>query len=61
MLRNENTDLYEMVDNLKQKLHQKTVEANRFKKKAQQLEKATPEKEPERRLSALDELLHNER
>ena len=33
MLRSENTDLVEMVDNLKQKLHQKTVEANRSKKK----------------------------
>lgn len=52
-----------MIDGLKEKLRQKTVEANRLKKKVQQLEKAGPEEERDthKPLSALDELLARER
>ena len=39
MLRKDNTDLTEMVDSLKQKLHAKTVEFNRAKKKLEKFEK----------------------
>lgn len=39
MLRKDNTDLTEMVESFKQKLHAKTVECNRNKKNLEKFEK----------------------
>ena len=58
MLRKDNTDLTEMVDSLKQKLHAKTVEFNRNKKKLEKFEKQEEEPQEEKK-SAFKEALEN--
>lgn len=63
MLRRENTDMAEMLDSYKAKLHAKTVEFNKAKKKLDLFEKgkSDPAKKDKNELSAIDELLQSEK